>query len=320
MDIRQYEDFQYIIEDNEITIFRYVGKASFVIVPESIENLSVTVIYQDAFRDCNFITKIVLAESVYKIGDYSFCACTGLTEFSFSKNIKEIGRHAFYNCRGLKKLELPEVIKDIGDGAFKNCEKINKLIINAANEKLLSLKYTLDSLSQNVLVRIIYKNNQQEKAALLFPKDAVFYAYYTSRLYDKTTFGIGNQYHYCIGDGTIDYGKYDSLFLGAKNELEEDILCQIAIFRVMYPYKLEALYKDRYMEYIKEKMKEITYKAIDTDNMEILEFITKKKLIEEDVIQQYIEYAREASKIQIVSYLLAYQNENFSKKNKAFSL
>lgn len=321
MDIKQFEEFQYIEVKHEITILKYMGRASFVIVPENIDNLPVTIIYQDAFRDCNFISKIKIPDSVYKLGDYSFCACSGLTEFSFHKNIEEIGRHAFYNCRGLRKLELPDVIKDIGDGAFKNCEQINQLVIKANSDKLLSLKYTLDSLSQNVFVRIIYYKNQiEEKAALVFPKDAVFYAYYTSRLYDKTTFGIGNQYHYCIGDGTIDYSRYDSLFLGAKNELEEDILCQIALARVMFPYKLEQIYEDRYKSYINEKLNDIVYKGIDTDNIEILDFITKENLIKEDVIEDYINYARDCNKIQIVSYLLTYQNQNFNKRNREFIL
>lgn len=318
--MKEYEDFIYVIKKDEIIITGYIGKASVVRVPKAIGELPVTVIGADAFRDCSFLTKIILPDGIKSIGDYSFCNC-GLTEFTFNDRVTKIGRHAFYNCRGLKTLYLPGMIRDIGDGAFKNCEEINRVYIKASTEQLLSLKYTLGSLSQNVWVHIEYSlENKKEKAILVFPKDAVYYAYYTTRLNDKTTFGIGNQYHYCVGNGVIDYARYDSLFLGAKNELEQEILCEIALNRVMAPYELEEIYKGRYMDYIKEHILPLTQAAITKEDMEVMEFLTTEKLIEEEELAILLDYAREYRKTTCISLLLSYQNKNYNKKKQEFLL
>lgn len=323
--MKEFKDFIYSKNKNGITIVKYNGKASAVKVPQVIEDLPVTIIGQDAFRDCTFLNKIALPESIISFEDYSFCNC-GLIEFTFGEHVIKIGRHAFYNCRELKTLHLPGTIRDIEDGAFKNCEKIDRLYIKAKEEALLSLKYILNSLSQNVWAYIEYdfaplpNRDKPMKAALVFPKDAVFYAYYTTRLNDQTRFGIGNQYHYCIGNGVIDYSRYDSLFLGAKNELEANILCEIALNRIMYPYELEEVYKERYLEYVKENMLDICKTAIYEDKIEVLSYFMNEKLIQEETLKELLDYGREYKKTSVITLLLSYQNQHFNKREMTFTL
>lgn len=321
MEIRQYEDFEYTVIENRVTIVKYTGNYGVVLIPDRINNIEVTKIGKEAFRDCTFISKVSLPNTLEVLENYCFCGCNGLTEFYFGDKINSIGSHAFYNCRGLSEIYLPGEIRDIGDGAFKNCDKINKINVRAESEKIISIKHPLEGLLHDVIVKIVYViEGKEEKAALLFPKDEVFFSYYTTRLNDKTTFGVGNHYHNCVGNGTIDYARYDSLFSGAKNQLPIDILLQIALLRAMYPYRLEEEDNERYLLYIKEHMDTVTKKAIQSENIEELGFIASKKLMKEDKMDEYIEYAIERNKVECTSFLLTYKNENYNKRNLELEL
>ncbi len=321
LETRQYKEFEYTVTEDFVTITKYIGESGVVILPDKIDNVVVKKIGKEAFRECKFMTKVSLPDTIEQLDSYSFCGCTGLTEFYFGDEIREIGSHAFYNCRELNEIYLPDDIRDIGDGAFKNCDKINKINVRAKSEKLMSIKHPLEGLLQDVVVKIEYEiEERKEKAALLFPKNEVSFSYYTTRLNDKTSFGVGNHYYYCIGDGTIDYQRYDSLFSGAKNELISEVLCQIALLRLMYPYKLLDEYSEKYLLYIEEHIDTITKGAIKLENMEQLSFFASKMLMKEEKIDEYIEYALDLNKVECTSYLLAYKNENYNKRNLDFEL
>lgn len=318
---KQFEQFQYMEIENEITIIKYLGEEAVVNVPFMIDQLPVTSIGHSAFRDCKFITKIILPDSICQLGPYSFCKCTGLTEFYFGDQVKEIGSHAFYNCWGLYKVFIPGDIREIADGAFKNCDKLRQLNVRSTSENVVSIKHTLEDLSQDVEIKIIYHiDGLEEKAELFFPKDTVFYSDYTNRLNDKTTFGVGNQYHHCVGDGTVDYLRYDFLFARAQNELQDDMLCNIALLRLMSPFRLTEEYREKYLEFIKIHILLVSKLAIKEENMEQLEFLSSEKMIEKENMEDILEYAHKLNKVECVSFLLAYKNKNFSKREITFDL
>jgi len=110
------------------------------------------------------------------------------------------------------------------------------------------------------------------------------------------------------------------LFLGAKNELEANILCEIALNRIMYPYELEEVYKERYLEYVKENMLDICKTAIYGDKMEVLSYLMNEKLIQEETLKELLDYGREYKKTSIITLLLSYQNQNFNKREMTFTL
>ena len=71
-------------EGNEyITLVRYIGSSTEVIIPEFIEhkgeNIPVTTIGDYAFHGCNNLTSVVIPNSVTTIGYYAFYGCNKLT-------------------------------------------------------------------------------------------------------------------------------------------------------------------------------------------------------------------------------------------------
>jgi hypothetical protein len=86
-----------------------------LIIPETIEGLSVTGIRDNAFDGQN-LTSVTIPDSVKHIGDYAFTH-NNLTSVEFPSNLETIGDYAFsYNT--LTSVEFPSNLETIGDYAF----------------------------------------------------------------------------------------------------------------------------------------------------------------------------------------------------------
>ena len=99
-------------------------------IPESINGASVTQIADYAFHDVERVKKIVLPESVTKIGkgafegsrgEESYYGCGGLEEINIPFGVKVIKDRTFAGCEMLKSVELPEGLTEIGVEAFAGC-------------------------------------------------------------------------------------------------------------------------------------------------------------------------------------------------------
>ncbi|MCR5793822.1 MAG: leucine-rich repeat protein [Solobacterium sp.] len=149
------DDFEYSIEDSEITISKYIGTDTEVSIPSEIDGVPVTRINDSAFQDCSNITSIIVPDTVIKIGEYAFKGCSSLsfimipasvTSFGFKtfegcSNLKTAGTfgsganyqfgwtniipsHAFSGCSELSSLTIPEEITDIRYEAFYGCSSL----------------------------------------------------------------------------------------------------------------------------------------------------------------------------------------------------
>lgn len=86
------------------------------------------------FKDCRFITKIIIPHSVTTIDEYAFEGCSALNEVTFlttgsGSGITTIGDGAFMRT-DLYNLTLPATIKTIGEKAFYYCVNLEDVYIN----------------------------------------------------------------------------------------------------------------------------------------------------------------------------------------------
>ncbi len=102
------DGFVYTEENDTISIVKYLGTSTDVIVPEEINSKPVTIIGDVAFYDTD-ITSIILPESIVKIGIYAF-GFTKLTSITIPKNVTFISGYAFWNCNELKNVVLEDTI------------------------------------------------------------------------------------------------------------------------------------------------------------------------------------------------------------------
>lgn len=80
-----------------------------------------TKIVDEAFRDCQRLSSIVIPDTVTSVGTYSFFGCSSLTSIDFGKGLKTIGNAVFYYCSSLTYIVIPNSVVSIGPNAFYTC-------------------------------------------------------------------------------------------------------------------------------------------------------------------------------------------------------
>lgn len=77
------------------------------------EQINVTSIGKDAFRECNLLKSVIVPYSVTKIGWTAFYGCPLLASVTLTDNIEEIESHAFSECKSLRSIVVPKKLKKI---------------------------------------------------------------------------------------------------------------------------------------------------------------------------------------------------------------
>ena len=122
-------DFEYTIENDQVTITKYIGESTEVRIPDKIEDYPVTNIGDSAFYYCRSLTSITIPSSVISIRKYAFYSCSGLTSITISSGVTNIGRWAFSGCSNLTNITLPSSVTSIGDSAFAGCSNLTRITI-----------------------------------------------------------------------------------------------------------------------------------------------------------------------------------------------
>ncbi|MBU1932125.1 leucine-rich repeat domain-containing protein [Patescibacteria group bacterium] len=183
------DDFIYTINSNgTITITGYTGSDSVVIVPATIDGMTVSSIGDLIFDNCTNLTTITVngGNSVYSsvdgvlfnknqttliqyptgkagnytvpnnvttIGNKAFYNCTSLTNVTIPSSVTTIGNDAFDNCTSLVGVTIPSGVTTIGDYAFDNCTNLNTITVDAGNSTYCSVSGVLFNKNQTILIK-----------------------------------------------------------------------------------------------------------------------------------------------------------------------
>lgn len=102
-----------------------VDSAGELIIPETLNGMTVTGISKNAFENCTELTRVVLPDTVKVIEQSAFSGCTNLEEIVISDNITTIGWSAFANCIMLNDITIPDSVTSVGSNAFYNTAYYN---------------------------------------------------------------------------------------------------------------------------------------------------------------------------------------------------
>ncbi len=123
-------DFQYeVTAENTARILRYTGSQAEPDIPGMLGTYPVTKIGEAAFRDCGFLVKAMLPESIEVIGAQAFYNCTALTDILLPLSLREIGDLAFSYCTALEVISIPPGSVSIGEFAFSDCAALRQAVI-----------------------------------------------------------------------------------------------------------------------------------------------------------------------------------------------
>ncbi len=126
--------------NGELYLTGYNGPSGLVSVPDSIDNLSVVCIANNAFENVTGVTSVALPESVLWIGGYGFYGCSDLETIQLTKNLDAIWEYAFAGCSKLQSIEVPEGVETLSNYAFSQCTSL----------KTVSLPSTLTGIGSNI--------------------------------------------------------------------------------------------------------------------------------------------------------------------------
>jgi hypothetical protein len=124
------QDFTYTNTNGTITITGYTGPGGEVIIPASINGLTVTAIGGQAFWGTTTITALTLPDTVTNLQDGvltrggvfgPFAECEALTNVNLGNGVLYIGMGTFTLCTSLKSVVIPDSVRIVGDFAFHNC-------------------------------------------------------------------------------------------------------------------------------------------------------------------------------------------------------
>ncbi|MDA7890200.1 leucine-rich repeat protein, partial [Akkermansiaceae bacterium] len=142
------------VSNNEVTLQEasIASGQGALVIPETINDLPVTAIEDEAFKGlssltgitlpegitsigasafegCTGLSGIVLPDSVTSLGSAAFKGCTGLTEASLPSGLTSLSAEVFANCAGLGSITLPASLTQIGESTFSECDALTSIMI-----------------------------------------------------------------------------------------------------------------------------------------------------------------------------------------------
>lgn len=149
------EDWDYSIQNGEVTLTKYLKNCQEVEIPASIEGNPVTVLGDSLFDNNKVLTKITFPDCIKVIGkycfydcinmegtlnlpaglvtlsDYSFYGCEFLSgELKLPDGLQEIGTNVFYNTNFKGSVTIPDSVTYMGKGVFYYCDGITRVHIS----------------------------------------------------------------------------------------------------------------------------------------------------------------------------------------------
>lgn len=107
----------------------YKGKATDVVIPDTILGYPVLAIDSNAFWKNTNITGITVPEGVTTIGYRAFYGCGSLESVSLPDSLALIYNDAFRGCVSLKSINLPDSLRSIRKYAFRDCTGLKQVRI-----------------------------------------------------------------------------------------------------------------------------------------------------------------------------------------------
>lgn len=179
----------------------------------------------------------------------------GIEEIRIPDGIEGLGDYTFYGCRNLRSLFMTDSLKSIGGGSFTGCGALRELHVLAEEGNPTCIRDVVSETFHEIYVELTFRRTGR-KARLIFPE------YYEegventpARILETHFHGCGYKYRQCFHEKRIDFKNYDQLFSTALVYESAEILLQMAMGRLLWPYALSEEAAAIYKGFIKDNLK-----------------------------------------------------------------
>ena len=189
--------------------------------------------------------------AVYTIAPHAFESNTVLQEVILPDGLESVGRFAFLQCIHLRTLELTDNVQVFADTALRQCDALSWIRVHMLHNDPRVLTQLLAAVEKEITLELIYPDG---KAVLLFPDYNYVYTEHTmSRAFLFNIDGCGMIYRECVDFSGVNFREYDRLFEKQQGE-DPHAAPLIALNRLMYPYRLSPLAKEKYEAYFRDDL------------------------------------------------------------------
>ncbi len=129
-----------ILEENPVvsrirTIVNYLFLSENTCILDLSACIKLFSIDDNAFSNEKNIKKIILPQTLTKLGDNCFSGCTELETIILPKEVTKLPKGTFSGCTNLL-FQIPDTIEEIGDGCFSDCKQFTDVILPKSLETL----------------------------------------------------------------------------------------------------------------------------------------------------------------------------------------
>jgi serine/threonine protein kinase len=130
-------DFQYEIVDGTVKITRFIGSATVVKIPDTIEDTPVTIIGRKSFSQSRDFTAVILPKTTKIIESEAFFNCSWLRHITIPEGVDRIDEGAFAGC-ALTEVFLPASVTHFSNAVYQ-CPTLVSIVVDPANQVFKSI-------------------------------------------------------------------------------------------------------------------------------------------------------------------------------------
>jgi serine/threonine protein kinase len=130
-------DFQYEIVGDAVKITRFIGSATVVKIPDTIEDKPVTIIGRKSFSQSRDFTAVILPKTTKIIESEAFFNCSWLRHITIPEGVDRIDEGAFAGC-ALTEVFLPASVSHFSNAVYQ-CPTLVSIVVDPANQVFKSI-------------------------------------------------------------------------------------------------------------------------------------------------------------------------------------
>ena len=124
-------DFEYKIENSGVTLTKYIGKNSTLILPSQIEGKDVKKLAFSFLRsdEEEVVSTLIMSDTITALNIDLFQGSKTLKSITFSKGLKSIDKRVCQDASALESIVLPDGLEVIEHAAFNNCDALKSVVV-----------------------------------------------------------------------------------------------------------------------------------------------------------------------------------------------